>query len=198
MTGIVCTNLQVEILLKYPHYETFDFDSSLWKNKNSYQVENGKTGMDDLETKLPTYWSTKINKICVGMRFDGETNFISFDLQAKSLYDIIAGGKYHKTNVSRNKWMSLIKDSVLQPNCNKEGFSVVDELNSHPRVRIGIIGNNGNNCRTSDSFIGFGSTYPYCRQNAEINSCGKSAYCHNKNKAKQFKSMGYIFVFKLK
>ncbi|XP_046863406.1 uncharacterized skeletal organic matrix protein 5-like [Xenia sp. Carnegie-2017] len=174
--------------------KTFDFDSSFWKNKNSYKVENGKTGMDDLEAKLPTYWSSKINKICVGMRFNGETNFISFVFQAKSLYDIIASGKYCKTNGNRTKWMSLIKESVLQEKCNTEGFNVVDESNLHPRVRIGIIGNNENSCRTSDSFIGFGSTYWHYRRNAQINSSGNSANCHNKNLAKQFKSMGYIFA----
>ncbi|XP_046864159.1 uncharacterized protein LOC124458109 [Xenia sp. Carnegie-2017] len=171
--------------------KTFDFDSSLWKNKNSYNIENGKTGVDNLETKIPTYWSTNINKICVGMRFKGETNFISIDFHANSLYDVIADGKYHQTNVSRNKWMSLITDSALQPNCNKEGFNVFDKINSHPRVRIGIIGNNEKNCRSSDSFIGFGCTYERCTQNAQINSCGNTVFRHNKE---QLKSMGYIFV----
>ncbi|XP_046864160.1 uncharacterized protein LOC124458110 [Xenia sp. Carnegie-2017] len=171
--------------------ETFDFESSFWRNKKSYKIENGKSGVDDLETKLPTYWSTKINQICVGMKFKGETNFISFNFQAKSLYDIVADGKYHPTNVSRDKWMSLIKESVLQRNCNKEGFNAKDEEKLFRRLRIGIIGNNGNNCRRSDSFIGFGCTYKKWKQNAQINSCGNGrSFQGLKNK----QSMGYIFV----
>ncbi|XP_046863594.1 uncharacterized skeletal organic matrix protein 5-like [Xenia sp. Carnegie-2017] len=171
--------------------ETFDFESSFWRNKKSYKIENGKSGVDDLETKLPTYWSTKINKICVGMKFKGETNFISFNFQAKSLYDIVADGKYRQTNVSRDKWMSLIKESVLQRNCNKEGFNAKDEEKLFRRLRIGIIGNNENNCRKSNSFIGFGCTYKKWKQNAQINSCGNGrSFQGLKNK----QSMGYIFV----
>ncbi|XP_046864164.1 uncharacterized skeletal organic matrix protein 5-like isoform X3 [Xenia sp. Carnegie-2017] len=175
--------------------KTFDFDSSLWKNKNSYKIENGKTGLDNLETKLPTYWSTKINKICVGMKFKDETNFMSFKFQAKSLYDVIADGKYHQTNVSQNEWMSLIKDSVLQQNCNKEGFNAKAELETFARIRIGIVGNNENDCRTSDSFIGFGGLYNsiYCGGKFQINSCGNSAYCTGKPLI-ELRSMGYIFV----
>ncbi|XP_046863405.1 uncharacterized skeletal organic matrix protein 5-like [Xenia sp. Carnegie-2017] len=178
--------------------KTFEFDSSFWTNKSSYNIENGKTGMDDLETKLPTYWSTKIcflNKICVGMKFDGKTNFISFNFQAKSLYDTIADGKYRQTNVSRNKWMSLINDSVLQLNCNKEGFNAKDENELHARVRLGIIGNDKNNCYSSDSFIGFGGPYNgiYCARKPQINSCGNSAYCTGKPII-ELKSMGYIFI----
>ncbi|XP_046863743.1 uncharacterized protein LOC124457555 [Xenia sp. Carnegie-2017] len=171
--------------------ETFDFNSSFWTNKKSYNIKNGKTGVDNLETKLPTYWSTKINKICVGMKFEGETNFISLNFPAKSLYDIIADGKYRQTNVSRNKWMSLIYDSVLQPNCNKEGFNAKAGKESFARVRIGILGDNKNHCKSSNSFIGFGCTYKNCTRNAQKNSCGNFKRC-NRNNNKQ--SMGYIFV----
>ncbi|XP_046863593.1 uncharacterized protein LOC124457373 [Xenia sp. Carnegie-2017] len=171
--------------------ETFDFESTFWTNKKSYKKENGKTGMDNLETKLPTYWSTKLNKICVGMKFNGKTNFISFNFQAKSLYDIIAKGKYHQTNVSRKKWMSLIKESVLQQNCNKEGFNAKAGREKFARVRVGILGNNQNHCMSSNSFIGFGCMYKKCNQNAEINSCGNFKRCKGNNDKQ---SMGYIFV----
>ncbi|XP_046863938.1 uncharacterized skeletal organic matrix protein 5-like [Xenia sp. Carnegie-2017] len=176
--------------------KTFDFDSSFWTNKSSYNIKGGKTGMDDLETKLPTYWSTKINKICVGMKLNG-TNFISFKMKAKSLYDVIAGGEYRKTSVNRSQWMSLIKDSVLQRYCNKEGFNAIATGEFHARVRLGIIGNEEIGCRLSDSFIGFGGPYngKYCSRKPHINSCGNSARCTRKlKKPIELKSMGYIFV----
>ena len=40
----------------------------------------------------------------------------------------------------------------MQPYCNSEGF------NSLGRVRIGILGNNENDCNTPDTFVGVGSS----------------------------------------
>ena len=87
--------------------------------------------------------------------------------------------------------MSLIKDSALQKNCNKEGFNAKAERERFARVRIGILGNNEENCWTSDSLIGFGCACKKCTQNDQINSCGNfNGYGGLKNK----QSMGYIFV----
>ena len=43
----------------------------------------------------------------------------------------------------------------MQPNCNQEGF------NSMNKIRIGILGNNENDCGTPDSFLGVGG-YSKC------------------------------------
>jgi hypothetical protein len=34
----------------------------------SYSPDDGKTGLDDRETKLATYWSTPFKQLCVGMK----------------------------------------------------------------------------------------------------------------------------------
>ncbi|XP_046864324.1 uncharacterized skeletal organic matrix protein 5-like isoform X2 [Xenia sp. Carnegie-2017] len=168
--------------------------TKLWSNKESYMTENGETGLDQNETKLPTYWSTKIKLMCVGMKVNSTIKFISFEMQAKSLYDLIADGKYRKTNLSRSQWLTLVKNSSLQQYCNKEGFNVVGENRGTTRVKLGILGNNENDCKSPDSFIGFGGSYEgnFCGRKPQVNSCGNIYYCSKKNK--EIKAMGYLFI----
>ena len=45
----------------------------------------------------------------------------------------------------------------LQPKCGKEGFNVLSGDVPHSKARIGILGNQENNCHTCDSRIGFGT-----------------------------------------
>ena len=164
----------------------------------SYSPNDGKTGLDDKETKLPTYWSTKFKQLCVGMKVNNSVHFIPITYSSKSLYDILAGGKFHSAVVPRNAWKYLIVGSSLQPNCGRQGFNVAAGDKRHARVRIGIIGNNENGCNSGDSFIGFGaieaSQRGYCGIKNIINSCGNSAYCSPDNGNKESKAMGYIFV----
>ena len=89
------------------------------------------------------------------MTSKGVTNWIHVSYTVTSLYSVIADGNYRKTNVGRAEWMSLINDPRLQPNCNKEGFSV-ECSSSLGKSQIGILGNNENDCVTCDSVSGFG------------------------------------------
>eukprot|EP00794_Sanderia_malayensis_P009159 gene9159-10132_t len=57
-----------------------------------------------------------------------------------------------ETNIGRSAWIGLISGSFLQSSCNREGFN--NRKNKH--VRIGIFGNNENDCLTIDSAIGIG------------------------------------------
>ena len=161
--------------------------------------------MDDQETKLPTYWSTSFKELCVGMKVSNDLKFVSISYPASSLYDLIADGKYRATRLGRQRWKSLISGSSLQTNCNRQGFNVLQSPNTHPhplaRTRIGIIGNQENDCRTPDSFLGFGGPSAsvrnnyYCGVSNVINTCGNSAtQCTPDNGVKEVKAMGYIFV----
>ena len=38
--------------------DTFSYDSKVWSSRSSVPPKNGVTGLDHLETVLPTYWST--------------------------------------------------------------------------------------------------------------------------------------------
>ena len=119
---------------------------------------NAEARLNDLEAKLSSYHNTPFTKICLVMKADNadaQPKSIVLNYTASSLYSVIADGAYRATNASRAKWMSLIDNSSLQPHCNMEGFNM-----QFPGVRlflrIGLVGNNEEDCTTPDSWIGFG------------------------------------------
>ena len=83
-------------------------------------------------------------------------NWLNLPLGASvtSLAAAMAGG-YAKTTAGRYAWKALLgQPASLQLNCNQEG---VNSLNTDwTTVRIGILGNEQNDCLTPDSAIGFG------------------------------------------
>ena len=121
------------------------------------------------------------------MKYEENLKAFSFWYSASSLYSLIADGEYRPTNLGRNKWKSLISGSSLQNDCNKEGFNVYSK---NSRVRLGLIANNENHCKSPDSFIGLGA-HCYWRANA----AGNAASHHSPdNGEKNLKVMGYILV----
>ena len=172
---------------------TFHFNSALWSNKADFNLPGGKTLFDDnQETKLPTYWNTPFTKICLGMRVGSETKFIAIPKNASSLHSLIADGNYRSTSMGRQTWKSLIgSQASLQRNCNKEGFNAACTRPGPIRAaRIGILGNNENDCVTCDSRIGFGTG----RAHDDSNTCGNEATYGGDNGDRHIKAMGYILV----
>ena len=37
--------------------QTFHYNAALWNNKETFNLDGGKTGFDSQETKLPSYWN---------------------------------------------------------------------------------------------------------------------------------------------
>ena len=170
---------------------TFHYNSGYWSNKSEYNLRGGETGFDAQETKLPTYWNTSFSKICLGMKIGQQINFIVINKQANSLYSLIADGQYRATSLGRNTWKTLIGSRAsLQLNCNKDGFNAVRTNSSFSRARIGIIGNEQNDCDSCDSRIGFG-TGGY---HDDSNTCGNEASFSPDNGVKHIKAVGYILV----
>ncbi|XP_022804044.1 matrilin-2-like, partial [Stylophora pistillata] len=170
---------------------TFHFDSQLWSNMNDFNPQGGETGLDSQETKLPTYWNTSFSKICLGMKIGNLSRFILIKKQASSLHSLIADGQYRDTSLGRNTWKLLIgSEASLQFNCNKEGFNPASLKRENSKVRIGIIANGEDNCRSCDSWIGFGTGGVY----NDSNTCGNEASINPDNGNKQIKAMGYILV----
>ena len=132
---------------------TFLFSSGYWTDKSEYNPSGATTGFDSQETKLPTYWNTPFSKVCLGMKVNGQMKFTLITSQASSLHSLIADGQYRPTSLGRNRWIALTDSRAsLQLNCNQEGFNT----KASRRARVGILGNNENDCRTCDSAIGFG------------------------------------------
>ena len=169
--------------------QTFHYDSTLWSNNETFNLDGGKTGFDSQETKLPSYWNTSFSKICLGMKINNQINFTVINKQANSLYSLIADGQYRSTSLGRDKWLSLIgSNASLQWNCKKEGFNAKCTLSGHSKTRIGILGNDQTNCHECNSRLGFGSGGNY----DETNTCGNLD--NHEAKGLSIKTMGYILV----
>ena len=170
---------------------TFHYDSTDWSNRIEYNLLGGETGFDTQETKLPSYWNTSFSKICLGMKIGQQINFIVINKQANSLYSLIADGQYRATSLGRNTWKTLIgSQASLQTYCGKEGFNAVCTSSFHSKARIGILGNNENDCNTCDSRIGLGAG----GRADDSNTCGNVAALSPDNGYKHIKAMGYILV----
>ena len=190
----VLSFLKITIVLFLPFFllqNTFHYDNAFWSNKETFNLSGGKTGFDDHETKLPTYWNTSFSKICLGMKINNQINFIEITESASSLFSLIADGKYRNTSLGRDKWKSLIgSEASLQHNCNKEGFNAVGRNPLLSKARIGILGNEQDDCFTCDSRIGFGTGGKHDNNN----TCGNEARHGGDNGNKHIKVMGYILV----
>ena len=122
-----------------------------------------------------------------------QIRFIVINKTASSLYSIIVGGNYQATKLGRDMWKSLIgSQASLQHNCSREGFNVKSELDHHAKARIGILGNNKNDCKWTDSRIGFGGGGEPNHNNA----CGNEAVAKHEadNGDKSIKTMRLILV----
>jgi len=124
------------------------------------------------------------------MMVGNQINFSVVNQTANSLYALIADGQHRATSLGRDTWKKLIGlEASLQHNCNEEGFNAVCTV-SLTKARIGILGNNEDNCHSCDSRIGFGTGgYPY-----DSNTCGNTATRSSDNGDKHIKAMGYILV----
>ena len=159
----------------------------MWTNKESYAVEDGLEGPTEKESKLASYWNTPFKKICLSMSVNGDKKWMMFDYEASSLYSLIADGQYRRTSAGRATWLSLIAGSSLQANCNYEGFNI-NQVGPPVQMylRLGLIGNNQNNCGTPDSWIGFGAEHVYLGNERNL-ACGNSG-------SVDLPAFGYIFV----
>ena len=125
------------------------------------------------------------------MKIGYQMRSIVIHRHANSLYSLIADGHYRPTSLSRNTWKSLIgSHASLQRNCNRQGFNAAADRSDHSKARIGIIGNQENECRSCDSRIGFGTGGLHDNSN----TCGNEATYSPDNGNKHIKSMGYILV----
>ena len=125
------------------------------------------------------------------MKIGQQINFIVINKQANSLYSLIADGQYHNTSLGRNTWKTLIgSQASMQINCNREGFNAVGTRSDHSKARIGILGDQQNDCASCDSRIGFGTG----GEPDSTNTCGNEASLSPDNGDKNIRAMCYILV----
>ena len=157
-----------------------------------YNAEDGLKSFSGIEAKFPAFNHVSFTAMCIGMQSTGSTKWLKITLTSTSLLHLFSSAEYHQTNISRQTWKSLIPNSSLQLGCSREGLNVKDE-NNRLRARIGIIGNNEENCQTPDSFLGLGAPYYGFTTSHNIYS-GNFAYWSPDNGIKAVPAFGYILV----
>ena len=161
-------------------------NSAYWTNDVIYNVENGLTSFEGFEAKFPAFSKINFDAVCVGMTFAGATQWLRINIKRHSLLAIFTAGTYVPTSLGRAAWKSIIAQSSLQLNCNREGFNVRRSDNAL-LARIGYIANEQGDCATPDSAIGFGLA-------GNWKSCGNSASSSPDNGNKQNAAIGYILI----
>lgn len=127
-------------------------------------------------------------------------NFVllSFDSVVRSLYELMKDEKYLNTNLGVDKWKTLIENSSLQNHVCEEGFNLqrTKFCTECSRVRLGITGDESKECRSPDSYIGFGGQGSSTCDDPIPNlvSCGNLVRCKDGGGAKEIHAFGYIFV----
>ena len=177
----------------------FNYSSSFWTSQNGYKTHPGRFGFDDVQTKMPSFWSNSFNEICIGMKVGADLRFLTIPYAAESLRSLFDDGEFRATNVGREKWKSLIANSSLQSACYKEGFNIYVPNTEHTIARIGIVGDEGVSCNATDSFIGLGGrnniVSPNCyAEDSTFPVSGNLASCTADNGKVNIKSMGYILI----
>ena len=125
-------------------------------------------------------------------RSTNSSSSLSFTSWLTLCTHLIADGQYRKTFLGRDGWKKLIgSNASLQHKSNEEGFNAFSDRSDRSKVRIGIISNDQNDCKSCNSLIGFGTgSHPKGEK-----SCGNEAYYVGlDNGQKSIKAMGYILV----
>lgn len=138
---------------------TFGYDSPLWTNKIGYMPTQNNSEM--FEHKSPAFWTVPFTEIRLHFWHLTIEGTIILPVQGTSLHRIFRSGALIPTYMTRAQWDAVMPGDSLQTNCRVQGINVrtpaSNALNPDSmRARIGIIGNNENDCSSPDSQIGVG------------------------------------------
>ncbi|MBK9754035.1 MAG: DUF4215 domain-containing protein [Nannocystis sp.] len=128
---------------------------------------------DHTAAKLATWNLVPFTDILLGMESPvGNMNppkptYLKLAMAKASLFALFSPGTYVATMGTKAGWAGLVPASSLQANCNQEGINNAPN-NNGPRVRLGILGNNQNDCLTPDSALGVGFGNFTCQNNPFI------------------------------
>jgi hypothetical protein len=134
--------------------DTFDYYSGLWTNGSLYNSDpTALAGAD--EFLLQPYLDTPGYGFLIFMTAPNGRQGVplSLSVQFRTMLQLFQGG-YTPTSAAPSAWYSMIYGgATYQPNCNYQGINVDLRL-----YRIGIVGNNENDCSTPDAALGIGGS----------------------------------------
>jgi hypothetical protein len=143
---------------------TFAYDSALWESREPLNAHSPDRDLS--EAKLGSFSRTPVSEVLLSFETPpgaGQLRSVRFDVTADSLHALFAGGAFEPVSAGRDAWLEAVPGADLQPNCNREGFNNGGEFT---RVRLGILGNNEDDCDSNDSRLGLGG-----------GGCGVCSHC---------------------
>lgn len=135
----------------------FTYGSSYWTDNAT--LNETSTDLSQTEAKFASFSTVPFTEVGLAIDTAGTVNAAKFPQANTSLQALFNAG-YVATTLGRTAWLNLVPGSALQANCNEEGFNI--DHGGYARARIGIIGNQENDCGSPDSFLGIGTSGGQC------------------------------------
>jgi len=175
---------------------TLNWGSKLWTDKKTHNADKAPwVGMD---AKLASWWNVPATEVLVVAQTGKQIRFLTIPLKGtkpnvlgKTLHAILSPGKLVATAVGYKQWKALIPGGSLQSHCHVQGFNAF--VNGAGRARIGIIGNNENDCNSPDSWLGLGGYEKMCG-NGPVKSAGNIACYWPENGTRRTPVFAWVFV----
>ncbi len=133
----------------------FAYGGDAWLKPKAF----GSGGLDGKAAVLPSAWALPITAIRVGFWQNNAWRWLTLPVTASALQAVFIANQPVPTTAGLPAWEALLADGSLQSHCQLEGFNIVTASTS---LRIGIQGNNENDCGTVDSWIGVGAASNVC------------------------------------
>jgi len=137
---------------------TFRYASPLWTTPDLLHPES--PDRDRIEAKLDSFNRVPFHEVLIRFETDVGADTVArwvwMDLEGSDLRTLFASETYVPVHLGRERWLGAIPDASLQSNCNQEGIDAGIERN---KVRLGIVGNDQDDCLTPDSKLGIGNSY---------------------------------------
>lgn len=133
--------------------QTFLWDAAPWTDLSTM----GANDVSQAEAKLAAFNYAPFTQIRIVVRdggMDRAAVLVPQGLPAGStLHSVFAGGAYYPTALTPAGWIGLLQSGSLQTKCGLEG---VNGQAGWLSQRIGVFGNQENDCNSCDSSIGVG------------------------------------------
>ncbi|EDM76984.1 hypothetical protein PPSIR1_13260 [Plesiocystis pacifica SIR-1] len=177
------------------------WDAPQWTSGETFNP--GFPDRDRSEALLASYTSVEVSELLIGVESPvlagAEPLVLKWETlplpqPGASLHELIAPGEWIETDLGRDTWKSLIANSSLQSNCNREGLNARNDNDSYAKVRVGIITNEQDNCNTPDAWLGVGGDYPGGCGIATDGTVGNFAGCQADNGTQNLYAFALVFV----
>jgi hypothetical protein len=140
----------------------FEYDAATWTTTTAADplltFNTTSADLSRASAKLASFNSVPFDQIRVAMSESAAApRGLSLSVPNQtSMQAMFAGGQLDLSiNRSRAQWTGLLDTPRLEPNCNLAGVNVAGTADA--RSRIGILGNDANDCASPDSYVGIGN-----------------------------------------